>query len=287
MPDEQGLLTVMEYAVKWKLNTNSVQRMLQEKRLAGVKVGKSWRIPADAIPAPVGEKAILAGGEAPVSRDKANLAQNEATDPEMDKLDSELVALEKEEEKVDRLTAIAQKKLALKSDIGWDAYLAKLGELQEAEAKVVADREQLAKDRESLVKLDSGLDDVERSLRDSLKVMDGWWDNAGGLVLQIVEAVQAIQYEATYDKKNPQAYQSRVTGFGGETPPEKTLLVGKALQERWYEVFKILVGIAKLPKPDFHIDVHRSDVDLLNAGGSFDDGEPEQGEPEDGGQVKE
>jgi len=199
-------------------------------------------------------------------------------DTEITELDKELADMDKEEAKVDRLTVIAEKKLRLKSDIGWDTYQDRLKEMREAEAKLVADRAQLNEDRADLSKRDSVLDDVERSLRGSQKAMGDWWKDAGAIAWDVLEMQQAIQHEATYNKSNELAYRSKGTGFGGDTPPEKTLLMGNALKDRWYEVFKVLVKISRLPEPDFRIDVHRSDVELLDAG---DYDKPDEQEPDE------
>jgi len=258
-------ILVKEYARELGVSDQMVRTMVDNKKLRGDRISprKMFVYVPETQQEEAQEQALLSG----VSPNKANLAQDKPTDPELEKLDRELVELEKTEELVDRKTQLAEKQLRLKTNIGWDEYQEKLRELRDAEAKLLSDREQLDRDRLALQERDNGLDEMERSLRNSLRVMESWWDKAGGCVLDIIEAVQAIQHESTYDKSNPQAYQPKggVRGLGVH-PPEKTLLIGNALKDRWSEVFKVLVKIARIPRPDFSIDVHRSDVELLDDG---------------------
>lgn len=47
------LMTVVEAARVLRLHPDTVRRLLREGRLRGVRVGRSWRVPADVAEAPV------------------------------------------------------------------------------------------------------------------------------------------------------------------------------------------------------------------------------------------
>ena len=227
-----------------------------------------------------GEKATNQPTVAPTDQPTAQPTEQ---DTELTELDRELADLKKEEEKLDRLTALAEKRLKLKTSLPWDEYQEKLKSLQEAEKNVLSEKSAIAMRASELTKRDSDISDMEKSLRGSLESMSSWWNTAGGLVWEIVKAVQAIQHESTYDDSNKQAYQPKGGGsYGhGTTPPEKELLVGNALRERWYDVFNVLEKIARLPEPVFHIDIHRSDVELLDAGDYDEEDEQEPDEQDE------
>jgi len=92
--------------------------MLQKKRLPGIKVGKSWRIPADAIPTPEGEiaeavsvtadatpEAVIAMGQ-PTTQPDAEVEGKVDTDAVKAELEKREEAVKLREEKVTRLIAL-------------------------------------------------------------------------------------------------------------------------------------------------------------------------------------
>ena len=196
---------------------------------------------------------------------------------EVDELDKEMADMQKEAKLLEGKKKNVEMRLQLEGHITWDEFLKQRGQLDKDRGQLVADKGQLERDRALVDALDNALCGDKQSLNGMLSTMSNWWEDAGACALDIVELVEAIRDESTYDKNNPQAYQSKGGQYGaGAHPAEKTLLIGKALQSRWYDVFKVLVKISRLPEPDFNIQVGR---------GVEDTGDPEQfdeeQEPED------
>ena len=218
MPDEQGLLTVMEYAVKWKLNTNSVQRMLQEKRLAGVKVGKSWRIPAGAIPVSKGEKST----EQVTTISTGVKAQVEpvvvGSIPPPDKQSSVEPEVVKD--------GIAEREEAVSA----------------SEAKVSSDRADVER-RELL------LDEWERGIKSEIVRVEKWLNRVRVLGNKADEIIADFVATISYDKGLAAQY------LVDERHPQWTK-AGKSLsiqgvRYRLDDLVKLIHDFAELPEPDF------------------------------------
>ena len=271
MSDGKEMLTVMEYASKWKLNSSSVHRMLQDKRLVGTKVGKSWRIPAEALPAAVGETAdagvITSSDSSEVEVVAIAPTVEDELDTEMDRADRELELREKQKQAADM-------RLQLEGHITWDEFQTLRDEFKKEQEALRVANDQLTRDRVAIDKLEQAVDATQRSFDSSVRGMNGWLNRVNVLGDRAKSIIADFRASITYKRGMSDQY------LVDERHPTWTL-AGKSLsmdgvRVRLGDLLHLIDDFAEIPEPDFTVsEVESEDIESG----------PDEQEPDEADQV--